>query len=130
MRTTLFLLITLRFWRDVFWHSRPRPCTGAVSATADTMPRHLTHVRLTDQFSLYIHQICRLRSFLISPEESGDLQCMKLMFDPFNGGDGGLVVRLRTQDRGGLGFKSCQDQRIFLSRKFAPRLLLFTKRVP
>ena len=42
----------------------------------DNRHQHLIHVRLVDQVSLYIHQMCRLR-VLTSPERHGERECMK-----------------------------------------------------
>ena len=43
----------------------------------DNRPQHLNHVRLTDQVSLYTHQICRPR-ILTSPEGPGESKRMKI----------------------------------------------------
>ena len=50
MRTALF-----------FCHPRPGTVTGFRTKSQDNRPQRLIHVHLTDQVSLFNHQICRPR---------------------------------------------------------------------
>ena len=61
MSTTLILFLLILVMCVLIWHCHPRPgtVTGYRTKRQDNRHQHLLYVHLTDQVSLYNHQICR-----------------------------------------------------------------------